>query len=149
MPTIPPSVFSSTTLRRKYGPWQPLAARIGGSGRAIGVTFRLAIVSGGCAGARKDAQAAVLEALPNMPPTNIRSSRADEASWHYSPRPRPGPGPGQETLRPQKPNEMHHRRRKARSISRLASCFLSASRLSKVLRPLATLSSTFAIPFLK
>ena len=42
-----------------------------------------------------------------------------------------------------------HRRRKARSISRLASCFLSASRLSKVLRPRAVLNSTLAIPFLK
>ena len=42
-----------------------------------------------------------------------------------------------------------HRRRKARSMSRLASCFLIASRLSKVLRPVAMLSSTLAIPFLK
>ena len=30
MPTIPASVSSSTMLRRKYGPWQPLAARRGG-----------------------------------------------------------------------------------------------------------------------
>ena len=43
-PTIPPSVFSSTTLRRKYGPWQPLAASSGGSGNAIGVTFSPVIV---------------------------------------------------------------------------------------------------------
>ncbi len=47
MPTRPASVATSTTLRRKYGPWQPLAARIGGSGRAIGVTFRPVIFSGG------------------------------------------------------------------------------------------------------
>ena len=40
MPTIPPSVCNSTTLRRKYGPWQPLAASSGGSGSAIGVTFK-------------------------------------------------------------------------------------------------------------
>ena len=33
-------------LRRKYGPWQPPAARSGGSGRAIGVTFRPVILSG-------------------------------------------------------------------------------------------------------
>ena len=45
MPTIPPSVFSSTTLRRKYGPWQPLAASSGGSGSAIGVTFSPVIVN--------------------------------------------------------------------------------------------------------
>ncbi len=41
------------------------------------------------------------------------------------------------------------RRRRARSMSRLASLFLMASRLSKVLRPLATKISTLAIPFLK
>ena len=46
MPTIPASVSSSTTLRRKYGPWQPLAASSGGSGRAIGVTFSPVIVKG-------------------------------------------------------------------------------------------------------
>ena len=47
MPTIPPSVRNSTTLRRKYGPWQPLAASSGGSGSAIGVTFKPVIVNGG------------------------------------------------------------------------------------------------------
>ena len=40
----PLSVFSSTTLRRKYGPWQPLDASSGGSGSAIGVIFSPVIV---------------------------------------------------------------------------------------------------------
>ena len=34
-------------------------------------------------------------------------------------------------------------------MSRLASCFFTASRLSNVLRPLAMQISTLAIPFLK
>jgi hypothetical protein len=42
-----------------------------------------------------------------------------------------------------------HRFRNARSMSRFASCFLRASRLSYVFRPRATESSTFAMPFLK
>ncbi len=40
----PPTVFSSITLRRKYGPWQPLDARSGGSGSAIGVIDNSVIV---------------------------------------------------------------------------------------------------------
>src|SRR5690348_9744032 len=46
IPTIPPSVLSCTTFRKKYGPWQPLAASKGGSGRAIGVIFRSRIFKG-------------------------------------------------------------------------------------------------------
>ena len=41
------------------------------------------------------------------------------------------------------------RRRIARSMSRLASCFLIASRLSNVLRPRASAAPTLAIPFLR
>ena len=45
MPVMPASVSISMMFRRKYGPWQPLAARMGGSGRATGVTLSPVMVS--------------------------------------------------------------------------------------------------------
>ena len=152
MPTIPPSVCSSTTLRRKYGPWQPLAASSGGSGSAIGVTFSPVIVKRWLRfGASVPAQHDVTAELPSRPLTTMRSQSrrcslmvmlTRSSGWLRSPM------FAARWVRPAHTFELH-RRRRARSMSRLASCFLSASRLSKVLRPRAMHSSTLAIPFLK
>ena len=141
MPTIPASVRSSTTLRRKYGPWQPLAASSGGSGSAIGVTFSPVIVNGGCAGPVATARPRASTAHRQDAPDRHAAASRDDAVHDRS-----GLSDGECDSMDRR---LAHRRRMARSMSRLASCFLSASRLSKVLRPRAMHSSTLAIPFLK
>src|SRR5262249_21927052 len=76
MPTNPASVSSCTTLRKKYGPWQPPTLRSGGSGSAIGVTVSLVIFSGAGrleAGAATTGRGHRPTALPAAPATADRN----------------------------------------------------------------------------
>src|SRR5438874_9663340 len=72
MPTMPPSVAKSTTLLRKYVPWQPLAAKSGGSGSAIGVTVSPVIVKGRFAATSTSPRANGPTPPARMPPAAMR-----------------------------------------------------------------------------